>query len=81
MTFTAQATYFPNGALFPEKFGGWEADTREEAVAILMDELREFTSSWEDSSWWDDVIVSIQHDHVITNYPFEFWAKHFGWSF
>jgi hypothetical protein len=81
MTFTAAATYFPIEALAPIGFGGCEGKTRDEAVSILLDDIREFMRREESSDWWDDIIVSIHHDHIITNYPFEYWAKKFEWSY
>jgi hypothetical protein len=81
MTYVATATYFPLQAIAPINLGGYEAKTRDEAVSILMDEIREFMRREEGNNWWDDVIISIEHDHVKANYPFEFWAKHFAWSY
>lgn len=81
MTFTAKATYYPDQALAPINFGACEGESRDDAVAILLDDIREFMRREESSDWWDDIIVSIHHDNIITNYPFEYWAKHFAWSY
>lgn len=81
MTYTATATYFPIQALAPIKFGPCEDKTLDDSVAILMDDIREFMRREESTEWWDDIILTVQHDNVITNYPFEYWAKKFAWSY
>lgn len=81
MTFTATATYFPVQALAPIKFGACEGKTLDDAMAILLDDIREFMRREESNDWWDDIIVTVQHDHIKTNYPFDYWAKHFAWSY
>jgi hypothetical protein len=81
MTYTATAIYFPIQAVLPIEFVDCKGDTRDEAISILMDDIREFMRREESNSWWDDITVTIEHDHVKTNYAFEYWARHFAWSF
>ena len=81
MTYTATATYLPAQALAPINFGACKGDTLDEAVSILLDDIREFMRREESYKWWDDIIVTIEHDHVKTNYAFEYWAFKFAWSF
>ena len=81
MTYTASATYFPLPALAPINLGGYQADTLDDAVSILMDEIREFMNHEETSDWWNDITVTIKHDSIVKHYPFEYWAKHFAWSY
>ena len=81
MTYTASATYFPLHAVVPINFGDCRANTLDDAVSILMDDIREFMRNEESSSWWDDITVTVHHDHIKTNYAFEFWAKYFAWSY
>jgi len=80
MTYTATATYFPVHALAPIEFGACKADTRDEAVAILIDDIREFMRNERSLNWWDDVILTVEHDHIKTNYAFEYWGRKFAWS-
>ena len=81
MTYKATATYFPDQALAPIEFGPCKADTLDDAASILMDDIREFMRREESTDWWDDITVTIEHDHVKTHYAFEYWAKHFAWSY
>ena len=81
MTYQATATYLPAQALKPINFGACKADTLNEAISILMDDIREFMRREEGNNWWDDITVTIEHDHVRTNYAFEHWARKFAWSF
>ena len=80
MTYKATATYLPAQALKPIQFG-CKGDTLDETVSILMDDIREFMRREESNSWWDDITVTVHHDSIIKHYPFEHWAKQFGWSF
>ena len=81
MTYTATATYFPSQALKPIEFLDCKGDTLDEAVSILMDDIREFMRREESNNWWDDITVTVHHDSVIKHYPFEYWAFKFAWSF
>jgi len=81
MTYTATAIYFPFHAVVPIEFVDCKADTCDEAISILMDDIREFLRNEENNDWWNDITVTIEHDHIKTNYAFKHWAKHFGWSF
>ena len=81
MTYQATATYLPMQALALINFGACKGDTLDEAVSILMDDIREFMRSEESNNWWDDITVTVHHDSVIKHYPFEHWARHFAWSF
>jgi hypothetical protein len=81
MTFKAKAEYYPIAAVVPINFGVCQASTLDKAVSILMDDIREFMRNEESNNWWDDMVVTVEHDHVRINYPFEYWAKEFGWSF
>lgn len=80
MTYTATATYFPTQALAPINFG-CQAETLDDAMSILMDDIREFMRNEESSDWWDDITITIEHESVIKHYPMEYWAKHFAWSY
>ncbi len=81
MTYTATATYFPMQALAPINFGACQADNLDDAISILMDDIREFMRNEESNDWWDDITVTIQHQSEIKHYPFEYWTKHFAWSY
>lgn len=81
MTYVAEGIYYPSIAVVPIGLGGYEGQTLNEAVSILMDEIREFFRDAEENSWWDDVTITIEHENVRTKYPFQYWAKHFGWSY
>ena len=81
MTYTATATYLPVQAVAPINFGACKADTLDDAMSILMDDIREFMRREESNNWWDDITVTVEHEHVKTNYAFEYWAWHFAWSF
>jgi hypothetical protein len=81
MTYTATATYLPVQAVAPINFGACKADTLDDAMSILMDDIREFMRREESNNWWDDITVTVHHDSVIKHYPFKHWAKQFGWSF
>jgi maltooligosyltrehalose synthase len=81
MTFSATATYYPVHAVSPINFGACQAETREEAMSILMDDIREFMRNEETNDWWDDILVHIEYANVKASYPFDYWTKHFGWSF
>jgi len=81
MTITATASYFPLQALAPINFGECPGKTIEEAISILLDDIREFMRREESNDWWKDITVTLTNDNVITHYPFEFWAKKFGWSY
>jgi hypothetical protein len=81
MTFTATATYLPIHALAPITFGDCKADTLDEAVSILMDDIREFMRREESNDWWHDITITVHHDSTVKYYPFQYWAKHFAWSY
>ena len=81
MTFKAKAEYYPINAVVPINFGVCIGSTLDEAMAYLLDDIREFMRKEESIDWWDDVLVIVDHDHVKTSYPFDYWAKRFGWSF
>jgi hypothetical protein len=81
MTYTATATYLPTIAVVPIFFGDCTADTLDDAVSILMDDIREFMRNEENNNWWDDITVTVEHDSTIKYYPFTHWAKHFAWSY
>ena len=81
MTYVVEAIYYPQIALKPMDIGYSEGKTLEETMAALMDDVREFMRDEEETSWWEDTTITVLHDHVKTNYPFEYWAKHFGWSY
>lgn len=81
MTYKTTATYFPMQAIKPIEFGPCNGKTLDDAMAILMDDIREFMRRETSNNWWDDIILNVQHDHIITHYPFEYWAKKFAWSY
>ena len=81
MTYTASATYFPLTAFVPIEFVDCKANTLDEAVSILMDDIREFMQGEESGGWWHEITISVEHDSVVKHYPFEYWAKHFAWSY
>ena len=81
MTYIAKADYYPVQALAPIQFGPCNGRNLNDAVAILMDDIREFMRREESTNWWDDIVLSVEHDHIVTNYPFEYWAKQFAWSY
>lgn len=81
MTITATASYFPLQALAPITFGDCPGKTIEEAISILLDDIREFMRSEESNDWWKDITVTLNNNSVVTQYPFEFWAKKFEWSY
>jgi hypothetical protein len=81
MTYTVTATYLPLHATAPINFGACKADILDDATSILMDDIREFMRNEEDNNWWDDITITIAHDSIVKHYPFEYWAKHFAWSY
>jgi hypothetical protein len=80
MTVRASASYFPLHAVAPITFG-CPGKTIDEAISILLDDIREFMRNEESNDWWDEFTITLDNDSVITHYPFSYWAKHFGWSF
>ena len=81
MTITATASYFPLQALVPITFGECPGETIDEAISILLDDIREFMRREESSDWWKDITVTLTDNNVTTHYPFEFWANRYGWSY
>ena len=81
MTIKASASYYPLEALAPISFGDCPGKSPEEAISILLDDIREFMRSEESNDWWKDITVTLSNDSVVTHYPFEFWAKKFAWSY
>jgi hypothetical protein len=81
MTFTATATYLPMNAPTGINFGECKGKTEDEAISILLDDIREFMRREESNDWWDDITVSLEYQGVIGHYPFQFWAKKYGWSY
>ena len=81
MTYEVSAIYQPSSAYLPIDMGAYMAKNLDEAMSVLMDDIREFMRNEESTNWWDDVLITVVHDHVKTSYPFDYWAKKFGWSF
>lgn len=81
MTYKAKAEYYPTQAVVPINFGVCQGSTLDDALSILMDDIKEFMRNEQSTDWWNDILVTVEYDHVQVKYPFEHWAKHFGWSY
>lgn len=53
----------------------------DDAVALMMDDMKEFFHEKEPSTYLNDLTVSSMRDSVIALTPVEYWVKKFGWSF
>jgi hypothetical protein len=53
----------------------------DDAVAQMMDDMKEFFYEKEPSTYLNDLTVSSMRDSVVSMTPVEYWVKKFGWSF
>jgi hypothetical protein len=53
----------------------------DDAVAQMMDDMKEFFYEKDPSTYLNDLTVSSMRDSVISMTPVEYWVKKFGWSF
>lgn len=53
----------------------------DDAVAEMMDDMKEFFLNKEPHTYLNDLTVSAMRDSVVSLTPVEYWVKKFGWSF
>ena len=53
----------------------------DDAVAEMMDDMKEFFLNKDPSTYINDLTVAAMRGAVISHTPVEYWVKKFGWSF
>ncbi len=53
----------------------------DDAVAEMMDDMKEFFLNKDPSTYMNDLTVAAMRGAVISHTPVEYWVKKFGWSF
>lgn len=53
----------------------------DDAVAEMMDDMKEFFLNKDPSTYLNDLTVAAMRGAVISHTPVEYWVKKFGWSF
>jgi len=53
----------------------------DDAVAEMLDDMKEFFLDKEPSTYIDDLTVASMRESVVSHTPVEYWIKKFGWSF
>jgi len=53
----------------------------DDAVAEMLDDMKEFFLDKEPSTYIDDLTVASMRESVVAHTPVEYWIKKFGWSF
>lgn len=53
----------------------------DDAVAQMMDDMKEFFYNKEPSTYINDLTVAAMRESVVSHTPVEYWIKKFGWSF
>jgi len=53
----------------------------DDAVAQMMDDMKEFFLNKDPSTYVDDLTVAAMRGAVVSHTPVEYWVKKFGWSF
>ena len=53
----------------------------DDAVSLMMDDMKEFFLNKEQSTYVNDLTVAAMRGAVVSHTPVEYWIKKFGWSF
>jgi hypothetical protein len=53
----------------------------DDAVALMMDDMKEFFYEKDPSTYINDLTVASMRESVVSHTPVEYWIKKFGWSF
>lgn len=53
----------------------------DDAVAEMMDDMKEFFLNKDPSTYLNDLTVAAMRGAVISHTPVEYWVKKFGWRF
>jgi|LakMenEpi03Aug12_release.lakeMendotaPanAssembly.Ray.scaffolds.fasta_scaffold66120_6 hypothetical protein len=53
----------------------------DDAVALMMDDMKEFFYGKDPSTYINELSVSAMRESVVSTTPVEYWIKKFGWSF